>query len=163
MKTPVQLDSAKVLYWAWSGDKPFGMMNYTDGSIAAEIYGFAICMLAGKIYRFSCDHNWEVQNDSDFPTIQDAMNAVYPQYQNQPVYWIKYDDTDIESLVDDSQMVEFYRETGERKVIQQIVAYLKQNNCNGMWVRSAAKGTWILSIQKKDVPIASEIAKQNIV
>lgn len=162
MNPPSQLDGSQVLYWAWSGDKPFGNMNYTDGSVASEIYGFAICINAGTILRFSCDHDWQVQNDMDFPTIEEAMKAEYRQYQNQPTIWNKFDDTDIEALVEASQKVEFYREIGERRVIQKIVSHLQQKKCNGMWVHSVAKDTWILSIQKKDIAIASEIAKQNV-
>jgi hypothetical protein len=30
-------------------------MRYTDGSVAAEIYGFAVCFPGDTIYRFSCD------------------------------------------------------------------------------------------------------------
>ena len=66
VKPPSHLDSAQVLYWAWSGKKPFGIMKDTNGAIAAEIYGFAICILGGTIYRFSCDRQWDVQNDTDY-------------------------------------------------------------------------------------------------
>ena len=161
MKPPSQLHGSKVLYWAWSGDKPFGSMKYSDGSLAAEIHGFAICIFADTILRVSCDRNWEVQNDMDFPTIQDAMNTVYPQYQQVPTEWELFDDTDIDALIAGSQRVKFYKEVGERRIIQKIVTHMKQHNCDGMWVQPVEKGSWLLSIQKKDIQIASEIAEQN--
>jgi hypothetical protein len=189
VKPPSHLDSAKVLYWAWSGDKPFGTMEYVDGRIAAEIFGFAICLLAGTLFRFSCDRQWEVQNDMDFPSIQEAMDFSYPQYQNQsvwrdkfgdidissllfendypqhrnrPVVWNKFDDTDIDALLYENQRVRFYQEVGGRRVIQKIVTHLNKHNCNGMGVYSIAEGVWELSILRKDIPIASEIAERNI-
>jgi len=163
MRPPPQLDGAKVLYWAWSGDQPFGDMPYPDGSVAARIYGFAICIYdAGDIYRFSCDGQWEVQNDFTYATPHEAMDAVYPQYANRPVHWIKYDDTDIDTLLAERQEIDFYREIGGRRIIQRIITHLKQHNCSGMSVRSVAKDTWLLSINKKDVSLASEIAEQNI-
>jgi hypothetical protein len=162
MKPPPELDSAKVLYWAWAGNKPFGTMQDTNGKDVAEIYGFAICFLDDKIYRFSCDHHWAVQNDMDFSSIQEALDAQYPQYQNQPVHWNKFDNTDIDDLISESQLIKFYREVGERRIIQKIIQHLNSHNCKGMGVQSEGKDVWVLSIQKKDVKIACEIAQQNI-
>lgn len=157
MKPPPLLDGAKVLYWAWSGDQPFGDM----GSI--EIYGFAICIYdSGDMYRFSCDRRWEVQNDAPAGIDpQKAMDNIPPQYSNRPVHWIKYDDTDIDALLDEYRRIDFYRETGGRRIIQRIVTHLRKHNCSGMLVHSEAKDTWLLSIRKKDIPLASEIAEPN--
>lgn len=64
-KPPAELDDAEVLQWAWSGNVPFGVLRFPDGDIAAEIFGLAICRYKnGKIYRFSCDKNWNVEQDS---------------------------------------------------------------------------------------------------
>jgi hypothetical protein len=90
------------------------------------------------------------------------MNDVYPQYQNHPLHWNKFDDIDIDALMSESQMVKFYREVGGRRIIQKIVAHLNKNHCDGMQVQSIAKDTWVLSIQKKDVQIAGEIAEKNV-
>lgn len=163
MRPPHQLDGAKVLYWAWSGNQPFGDMPFTDGSVASEIYGFAISIYdGGTIYWFSCDRQWEVQNDDPYTTPQQAMEANYPQYSNRPVHWIKYDDTDIDAVLEECQKIEFYREISGRRIIQRILTHLKQHNCNGMSVHSEAKDTWVLSIKKKDIPLASEVAEQNV-
>ena len=51
MKPPSHLDNANVLYWPWSGDQPFGFIHYINGAIAAEIYGFVICLSDGQLYR----------------------------------------------------------------------------------------------------------------
>jgi hypothetical protein len=161
MKPPPQLDGTKVLYWAWSGDEPFGVI--TDGTCALEIYGFAICICdEGVIYRYSCDRQWETQSDIPYETPQEAMDAFYPQYLNRPIHWIKYDDTDIDALLDECKKVEFYREFGGRRIIQKIFDHLRQHNCHGMSVRSETEDTWLLSIKKKDISLASEIAEQNV-
>ena len=45
---PATIDNARVLWWAWAGDQPFGLC----GDI--EIWGFAICRYdTGTLYRFS--------------------------------------------------------------------------------------------------------------
>lgn len=132
MKPAAILDTAKVLYWAWSGDRPFYTMTDGDGIPVSEIYGFAICLLAGEIYRFHCNRAWRVQNDWTFPTLESAMSAM--NEQEQPIHWNKFDDTDIAALLDGSQKIKFYREVGERRVIQKIIDHLKQNDCDGMWV-----------------------------
>lgn len=162
MKPPPHLDSGKVLYWSWSGEKPFGKMRISQSPFEVEIFGFAICILAGQIYRFSCDRNWKVQNDTDFITIKEAMEADYPAYKEQPTAWNKYDDTDIDALIDESQGVKYYEEVGSRRTIQKIVSHLNTKNCNGMGVHSTDDGKWVLYIQKKDIPIASEVLSRNV-
>jgi hypothetical protein len=161
MKPPLHLDSGKVLFWAWSGDKPFGKMPTGDNT-SIEIYGFAICILDGKLYRFSCDRNWEVQNDMDFDSIEEAKVSSYPQYSNQPIQWNKYDDADIDALISDNQRVHFYQEVGSRRVIQKIFDHLQKHKCYWMMVQSIANDVWLLSILKKDTQIASEISKSNM-
>jgi hypothetical protein len=90
---PDTIDNAEVLYWAWSGDRPFGVLKYTDGSVAAEIYGLAICRYnkSETIYRFSCDKNWETEQDSNYASVEDAMGFLPEQYKNVQVNWIKFE------------------------------------------------------------------------
>ncbi len=89
-KPPNKIDNAEVLYWAWSGDEPFGVLHYTDGTVATEIFGLAICRYKGSdsVYRLSCDKNWETEQDSDYASIEDAMKYLPEQYKNVPVNWI---------------------------------------------------------------------------
>ncbi len=89
-----EIDGAKVLYWAWSGTNPFGFLKYTDGRIAYEIYGLAICQYekTGEIYRFSCDENWETQQDAPYESIEEAIENLPDQYKNVSAQWIKYED-----------------------------------------------------------------------
>jgi hypothetical protein len=91
-KPPETIDNAEVLYWAWAGDRPFGLLKYNDGSVAVEIYGLAICRYkdTGSIYRFSCDKNWETEQDSNYASVEDAMNLLPEQYINVNANWIKY-------------------------------------------------------------------------
>jgi len=41
-----------------------------------------------------------------------------PNTANRPVHWIKYDDTDIDTLLAERQEIDFYREIGGRRIIQ---------------------------------------------
>ncbi len=72
---PPTIDGARVLWWAWAGDQPFG----TSGDI--EVFGFAICQYeSGSLYRFSCDRNWETVNDSDHCDVEEAKAQIPQNY-----------------------------------------------------------------------------------
>lgn len=78
-----ELDGAKVIKWAWSGDKPFGFV----GEI--EIYGLAICRYNGSadVYRLSCDKDWEVQQDGLYDSIDEAVKQLPDQYKLVIATW----------------------------------------------------------------------------
>lgn len=66
MKKPAPaIDGAKVLYWAWSGDQPFGWLGAESDPNAIAIFGLAIAQYdnSSVIYRFSCNENWETEQD----------------------------------------------------------------------------------------------------
>lgn len=87
---PSQIDDARVIEWAWSGEKPFGYLPDSTGNVAAEIYGFAICQYHGskKLYRFSCNARWESEQDSVYNTIEEAKSNIPMQYREvKPVWW----------------------------------------------------------------------------
>jgi hypothetical protein len=90
---PAMLDGARVLWWAWSGDVPFGE-HYGDSEENRWVHGFAVCCYdSGKIYRFSCNRNWEVVNDMDHDS-EDAAKASIPlNYDAARVRWRKYEGT----------------------------------------------------------------------
>ena len=80
------IDNARVLWWAWAGDEPFGFCS------DIPIYGFAICRYdAGALYRFSCDHDWETVNDSPQRDEEEAKAAIPTNYlaSAQRVHWHK--------------------------------------------------------------------------
>jgi|SRR5579871_1364887 len=60
------------------------------------------------------------------------------------------------------QRTDFYREIGTRRIIQAAISHLQRRGAFGMQVRAAAENEWILSIRKKDVPIASEVVSTNL-
>jgi hypothetical protein len=67
-----KLDGAHVLWWAWSGDVPFGELPGADGDDRL-IYGFAVCRyVSGELYRFNCNKHWHVVQDSDHSDEQAA-------------------------------------------------------------------------------------------
>jgi len=92
-KPPKDIDGARVLEWAWSGKRPFGVVRYESGEIAAEIFGLAICCYPnGKtFYRFSCDSQWESEQDSDYQSIKEAKCNLPLQYQEVEAKWQKYE------------------------------------------------------------------------
>ncbi len=89
MQPPDYLDGAKVIRWAWSGQEPFGFINYENAKNKVEIYGFAICKYDNGEgnYRFSCDKNWEVVQDGLYDTIENAIKQIPAQYKNIEINW----------------------------------------------------------------------------
>jgi hypothetical protein len=89
VEPPEDLDGAKVIVWAWSGKEPFGYLPFDDGSPPIEIYGLAICQYEGSFdfYRFSCDNNWEVQQDSPHDSIEQAQKQLPDQYKLITAKW----------------------------------------------------------------------------
>jgi len=92
-KPPSYIDNAKVLEWAWSGSKHFGFVNYQNGDVAATIYGLAICQYenSDKVYRFSCDKNWETEQDSEYDSIEEAKEELPQQYKVIQAQWHSYE------------------------------------------------------------------------
>jgi hypothetical protein len=91
MKPPEFLDGAKVLEWAWSGSEPFGYMNDTDGIPVYAVYGQAICQYQNhnKFYRFTCDQDWNVVNDFDNDSIEEAKESAAQLYRVPATAWNK--------------------------------------------------------------------------
>lgn len=95
MRPPDELDGAKVLEWAWS-EVPFGVIRNTDGVLACQVHGLAICQYPkdDKVYRFSCDDKWEVQQDMDYDSFEEAKALLPAQYRQVDMVWhIKEDYT----------------------------------------------------------------------
>ena len=94
-RPPFQLDGAHVLHWAWSSPAPFFVMGVTSapGEPAHEgipIHGLAICRYAdsrGQVYVFSCDAQWEVQNDAPYESVAAARARRSLQYDTSKVIW----------------------------------------------------------------------------
>jgi hypothetical protein len=89
MKVPASLDGAKVLKWAWSGEEPFGCVGSSDNSSKESIYGLAICQYPASetVYRFSCDKDWNVIQDADYDSIEEAIEGLPQQYKNVMAIW----------------------------------------------------------------------------
>ncbi|EJC6747125.1 hypothetical protein V3H21_22310 [Vibrio parahaemolyticus] len=87
---PKKLDGAQVIEWAWSGSKPFGNVQDTSGKLTKEIFGLAICQYLNSetVYVFSCDRSWEVVQDSDFSSVDEAKSYLPEQYRTVPVSWM---------------------------------------------------------------------------
>ena len=83
---PPMIDHARVLWWAWSGDEPFGFC----GDVA--VYGLAVVRYdSGEVYRFSCDHHWETVNDSHAHDEETAKRSTPVNYlrSGQQIVWKK--------------------------------------------------------------------------
>jgi hypothetical protein len=89
MRPPSQIDGADVVLWAWSAPTPFFEMPCSDGGPAVAIHGLAICRYAksGAIYRFSCNRDWEAENDSPWDTVEAAASGASGQYDVRSVRW----------------------------------------------------------------------------
>jgi hypothetical protein len=88
---PDELDGARVIKWAWSGNKPFGLISIVNGSSddPIEIYGLAICQYdaSDNVYRFSCDRSWNVQQDGSYESVDDALRQLPDQYKLVAAKW----------------------------------------------------------------------------
>lgn len=85
------IDGAIVLEWAWSGKEPFGVLPMEFTNEVIEIFALALCRYEGddRFYRFSCDRNWVVQNDMDYPSLEEARNSIPAQYDVRTIRWTK--------------------------------------------------------------------------
>lgn len=83
MEAPEILDGAQVIFWAWSGERPFGFVPSKGEGEQVAIYGLAICRYppSTQWYRFSCDHQWQVVQDSDYDSAEEAMEYLPQQYR----------------------------------------------------------------------------------
>ncbi len=85
---PTLLDGARVLWWAWSGERPFGELW---GAPEPErwVHGFAVCRYDGarEVYRFSCTASWQVVQDSLHDDEDEAKAAVPTNYDASRVVW----------------------------------------------------------------------------
>lgn len=75
MSPPDSIDGAEVLWWAWSGDEPFGFCG------DEPVHGFAVCQYSsGELYRFSCNRKWQTLNDALHTDIEQAKAEIPSQY-----------------------------------------------------------------------------------
>ncbi len=87
MKPPPTLDGARVLWWAWAGEVPFGQLGFDP------VFGFAVCEYdTGHLYRFTCDREWRVVQDMDHGDEESAKEDIPPQYDASRVVWRRFDD-----------------------------------------------------------------------
>ena len=86
---PPMLDGARVLWWAWSGETPFGEV-YGAPEEQRWVHGFAVCRYdSGEIYRFSCSRRWEVV-DMDHATEDEAKADIPANYDASRVTWQRH-------------------------------------------------------------------------
>lgn len=85
MKPPKEIDGARVVEWAWSGTKPFGLVPGTE---PPEVFGLAIATYDDvQFYRFSCDRNWETVQDDVYNSVAEAKEGLPEQYRNAEARW----------------------------------------------------------------------------
>ncbi len=86
---PNELDGARVLWLAWSGEEPFGELCDSEGQ-QQFVHGLAVCTYdTGLFYRFSCDSEWQVVQDSFYDSEESAKNAIPENYDASRVNWVE--------------------------------------------------------------------------
>ncbi|MEA5079708.1 MAG: hypothetical protein VB013_14135 [Anaerolineaceae bacterium] len=90
IEPPNLLDGADVLFWAYEPQKPFFIMNKSDGTPYKPIHGIAICRYPGEnqFYKFSCDVEWNVENDWACDSLEEALKSANDQ-STLPIFWNK--------------------------------------------------------------------------
>lgn len=87
---PATLDGARVLWWAWAGEFPFGELPGAEGD-DRFVYGFAVCRYeSGRYYRFTCNKHWEVAQDQYHDDEESALADIPRQYAVRRVVWRRY-------------------------------------------------------------------------
>jgi hypothetical protein len=88
MSPPTLIDGARVLEWAWS-DVPFGDVRSTDGAVAMEIHGLALCQYEGSstVVRLSCNSEWGSEQDAEYASVDAAKSQLPAQYRRVPAVW----------------------------------------------------------------------------
>ncbi|MBE3027237.1 hypothetical protein GQ37_016560 [Janthinobacterium sp. BJB1] len=88
MTPPTHLDGARVLAWAWS-DLPFGHVASDTGAAPIAIHGLAVCRYDGeaRVYRFSCDAQWETLQDEAYASEDEARAQLPAQYRAVAAAW----------------------------------------------------------------------------
>ncbi|WP_202907971.1 hypothetical protein [Rubripirellula obstinata] len=83
---PDEIDGARVLRWAWSGNEPFGQV---PGADSPDIFGLAIATYNdAQFYRFSCDRNWDCIQDGLYDSIDEAISQLPDQYRHVDAVWV---------------------------------------------------------------------------
>lgn len=88
---PPRLDNARVLHYAISRGGRFHDMMTTGGALHCVIAAFAICRYDSDprvIYLFGCSSDWEVQSDTDFESVEAAMEIAASHAEGQAVEWV---------------------------------------------------------------------------
>jgi hypothetical protein len=87
---PPTLDGARVLWWAWAGEEPFGELPGADGEDRL-VFGFAVCRDdTGELYRFTCSGHWQVVQDMDHQDEDEAKADIAAHYDASRVVWQRY-------------------------------------------------------------------------
>lgn len=88
MTPPTHLDGARVLAWAWS-DLPFGHVASEGGTAPVAIHGLAVCRYGdeARVYRFSCDAQWESVQDEVYASVDEARQQLPAQYRAVAATW----------------------------------------------------------------------------
>lgn len=83
---PPEIDNAKVLWWASSGETYYGKIH------GIRICGMAVCQYSsGTIYRFLCDRQWETIDDVECDDEEQAKTFYPSMYAKKagPIVWNK--------------------------------------------------------------------------
>lgn len=91
MQPPAEIDGARVLFWAWSGETPFFVMNTQEGISGVEIFGLAVCRYqnTGEVYRLSCNQEWGSENDSYWgASVETALCGEFGNYDITKIKWL---------------------------------------------------------------------------
>lgn len=88
-----------VLWWAWSGEEPFGVvLREDDAPSPIGIHGIAICATPHSVGQAFCDRNWEIQDSVPCDSIEAARQSIPERYKNAPINWTSYPDAESNKL-----------------------------------------------------------------
>ncbi len=86
---PRQLDGAAVICWSLA---PPGASYELHRSHPPAARAVAVCRYddGGHVYLFACDADWEVVQDWDWGSVEEAIEMAAKYVRGQPIAWQRF-------------------------------------------------------------------------
>ena len=87
---PPQLDGAAVVCWTISPVGEFYQLVGSDPPVSVAAMAVCIYDDSGALYLFKCDPTWDVVQDWDCGSVEEAMALAEQHSRGQPVEWRRF-------------------------------------------------------------------------
>lgn len=124
-KPPAEVLAPEVLWWAWSGDEPFGLARQEDDARSPiDVYGLAIYATPYSVVQAFYDRNWEIQDCVPCDSVEAARQSIPERYKNAPVNWTGPPDTESHKLDRRAALLHLISRMHNRECVRAALAVL---------------------------------------